>query len=118
MGVNLMPCRSCNIVKGGNNSFNFACCGAQFEKGFEEFENLVEDFKPKVGEKLYAETAQQIMIQVALQHLRTEGGKNNLDEFKARYVSVSKLVCRLDAYASASTCTLTLLTHYSHSVTE
>ena len=56
----------------------------QFELAHQEFDVWVEDFKPDVGEELYAETLQQITIQLALQPLRAEGGKNNLDAFSER----------------------------------
>ena len=67
----------------------------QFELAHQELDVWVEDFKPDVGEDLYAATVEQITVQLALQPLRAKGGKNNLDEFTERCALAPPCMLRL-----------------------
>ena len=57
--------------------------GEQFEEALNNFD-VMEDYKPMIGEELYSSTLLQIMIQVALENMRSDRGKKSFQDFQQR----------------------------------
>jgi hypothetical protein len=56
----------------------------QFEEALNSFD-VLDDYKPMIGEELYSSTLLQIMIQVALENMRSDCGKKSFQDFQQRF---------------------------------
>ena len=57
--------------------------GEQFDEALKSFD-VLDGYIPMIGEELYSSTLLQIMIQVALENVRSDCGKKSFQDFQQR----------------------------------